>query len=197
MNLHSIKNIGLTLIILLSFNACTSETPLSSEKDLKKTSSSEIESLVQEVKSMKKTVSLQGVTRIDGDEVIISLSGKNPDKTPLNSVRIWLNYNPTIFEVININTDKSSFDLPAPGENAYDQSLGLIKLGRSKTNEPITDETFSVAEIHLERLQPGLTLIDVFNYQEDVSGNTQILTLIDESPKNILLKPDTPFITIQ
>lgn len=157
--------------------------------------SSEGAARIQEAQSLKKTVSMKLVEVPESDNVKLQLVLENPEKEPITSFQAWLTYNPDHLEGVAIHTDESPFELMAPYENDFDDAMGLIMVGRS-TKSPITDEEIVALELELNKLSEGVTMIEAYDYKQDLTGHTSVNKVENEAAFNVLLKPDSPLISI-
>lgn len=73
---------------------------------------------------------------------------------------------------------------------------GLIKIGRSRTGESIDLAEINVAEVVVEKLQTGATVLNFYDYHEDYSGHTTVNAILDGEIYNVLKKPELPAIVL-
>lgn len=116
----------------------------------------------------------------------------NPEQKPIVSAQTWLAYNPQDLKILEIDSANSNFELFAPGENEFDQTLWLIKIGRSKQAAQINQSEILVTQLTVEKQTENLTTLDFYNYHEDVTGNTNVNLSQNDQVYNVLIKPNTP-----
>ena len=144
----------------------------------------------------KKDVVLKLKSELIEDVVNIKIVLENPSKKPISSSQIWLSYNPDHLEGNTINTVNSPFALTAPYDNTFDNINGLAMIGRAN-NEPITDPFINFAEITFNIKTDMTAMIDAYDYRNDLSGHLSANMMIDGKPYNVLLKPESPLLTIK
>ena len=150
---------------------------------------------IAEAQEMIKTVTLSLTQIEDEKDIVVRLSLNNPEKKPITSVEAWLAYNPSVLEGGSIDTNNTPFEMVAPYINGFDQAFGLVMLGRSNS-EPISDKEITVADIHFKRIGEGAAMIEAYDYRQDLEGHTSANMMVDGTPFNILLKPETPLVII-
>ena len=69
-------------------------------------------------------------------------------------------------------------------------------IGRSASNE-IIKSTIIVAEVVFDLLKNETTMLDVYDYTEDLSGHTSVNIILEDTPYNVLKKPMSPILIIQ
>lgn len=149
---------------------------------------------IEEARDLVKNVSLK-LSEKEGEDLVLVLSLDNSEKRPLTSAQVWLAYNPDLLKGVSIDTSASDFELTAPYDNDFDQELGLVMLGRS-TATPLKDKEIKVAEITFERIGEGTAMVEAYDYRPDLSGHTSANIMVDGNPLNVLLKPQTPLLTL-
>lgn len=112
-------------------------------------------------------------------------------------MRSWLSYNPNDLKIIKIDTENSDFNLSAPGEDKVDSEKGLIKIGRSNTAETVNSKEIKIANITVEKLQTGATLIDFYDYHKDQSGHTNANMLLEGKIYNLAKKTLSPALVLE
>lgn len=113
----------------------------------------------------------------------------NPQQEPVTSVESWLSFNPKWFKGIKFEPNETQFELTAPYQNGFDQTQGLMKLGRS-TAQPVTDEQIVLATFSFQVLDQNQPLIiEPYDYRYDLKGHNSVNKMIGKMPVNILLKP--------
>ena len=107
-----------------------------------------------------------------GDELDFDISISNPNLQSVDSVRVWLSYDPVILEGININVS-DSFPAVTPGESDFDTENGYVMIeARNDT------ENSNVNEVETYILSDPLgSLHVVFSNndldEEDEGGTTE------------------------
>lgn len=150
---------------------------------------------IEAAQEMKKNVSLM-LTEVEGQkDIVVRLTLNNPEKKPITSAQAWLTYNPDVLQGVSMNTDVSAFELMAPYDNDFDHDLGFVMLGRSSTS-PVTDAEIVIAEIHFEKIADGAAMIEAYDYKHNLLGHTSANMMLDGTPINILLKPQSPLLII-
>ncbi len=155
-----------------------------------------INDLVDTAKAVTKEVKLVLDNEKSRDELRIVIKLDNPNKKPITSVQSWLSYNPDDLKGKEIDTKNSAFSLTAPYNNTFDENNGLMMLGRSNP-DPVNDESITVATVIFEVLEDATLAVDAYDYREDLSGHTSVNVLVDGTPYNILVKPDSPTLLIE
>lgn len=181
--MKSIKILIATALIMFASNALAGCTPKSaSEAGIQR---------IAEAQEMKKTVILSLRKADDQNGLTFDLMLLNPDEKPLTSVQTWLSYNPDLLKGVSIDTSASAFGLTAPYVNDFDQEAGLLTLGRSNAS-PVSDKEIRVARVYFEKRHDGVVMIEAYDYRPDLEGHTSANMMVDGSPVNVLLKPQTP-----
>jgi len=165
-------------------------------KSDQKTSKTVIEKFVMKAVAAKKEVKLVLKADHQANQVNVTLTLENPNLKPITSAQTWLSYNPLALKGASINTKDSAFDLMAPYDNTFDENNGLVMVGRGST-KPLTGKSIKVAELTFDVLGGGATMIDAYDYQENLSGHTSVNTVVNGEPFNILLKPNSPALIIE
>lgn len=156
-----------------------------------------IEEYLRKASEVKKDVKMVlESSKKEEEEVRISIYLENPEKKPLTSVQSWFSFNPSKLKGKEILTSDSLFTLPAPYSNAFDNIDGLVMIGRSNP-EPVTQGRVKVAEMVFEVVKQGVTMMDVYDYREDLNGHTTVNTMLDGRPVNILKKPEMPILVLE
>lgn len=125
-----------------------------------------------------------------GEEFSVDIVLENPDFQKVISVRSWLDYDPMMLEVLNIETDDSPFTLSAPGEDNVSVSEGRVKIGRSNITGGMIDAESTVATVKFKVLAQyaSSTTIDFYDYQVSELGHTSVNIIDGGFPLNILSK---------
>ena len=183
--------IATAMIIFLSsfLNGCTSE------KEVNLRESAGIKT-IQLAKKIEKDVTMQLETERNDNQISVIITLDNPKQKSISSAQNWLGFNPNKLQGKKINVDSSPFTITAPYENNFDNKNGLVMIGRAN-NQPITDQAIYVAEVIFEIIETGTTMIEAYDYQDDLSGHTSVNILIDDIPYNVLVKPESPALVIQ
>jgi len=193
---------ALVIIILSSFlNGCaliekksaTNEKPAQAETVKP---ASDVQDLVKKGEAVMKDAELVLQAEKQENQVTIKISLDNPSKKPITSVQAWLSFDPAVIQGKEVNTTGSSFTIPAPYDNSFDNKNGLVMLGRSNA-EPVTAENMLVAEAVFDLVKNETVLVNAYDYREDLSGHTSVNIILDGKPYNILLAPDSPALVIQ
>ena len=136
-------------------------------------------------------------TKITSKTFKIKVLLSNPEEKEIISARTWLSYNPEDLKIIKIDTQNSDFNLAAPGEEQWDQEKWIIKIGRSNTDETVKLAEIQIAEITVEKIQTGSTIIDFYNYHEDQSGHTNVNMILNGKIYNLATKPVVPALVLE
>ncbi len=158
--------------------------------------SDEARQQIQLAETIKKEVSLSLETKKDENELRVKVIFNNPNQAPVRSVQSWLSYNPNQLKGKSVEGDNSSFLLIAPYNNTFDEAKGLVMIGRSHPDF-LTDKRLIVAEVVFESLVDSPSILDAYDYQEDLSGHTSANIIVDGKPYNILIKPKSPLKVIE
>lgn len=188
MKIDSIKIIIATAIVMAASNFLVGCSP---KQDVSEIGVERI----AEAQEMKKTVTLSLLQIDDGKDLVLRLVLKNPEKSPITSTQAWLAYNPDLLKGLSIDTKTSAFEMTAPYDNDFDEVAGLVMLGRS-TAKAVNDETITVAEIHFSKITDGVAMIEAYDHRQDLTGHTSANMMVDGTPVNILLKPQSPLLII-
>ncbi len=144
----------------------------------------------------KKDVSIRLSADKQGKEVTVKIVLDNPNEKPITSVQSWLSYAPEALKGVKINVVDSPFELTAPYDNTFDSVNGLVMLGRS-SGTPVTLKTINVAEVVFELEASTTTMVDFYDYRDDLSGHVSANMLVDGVPYNVLIAPTSPALIIQ
>jgi hypothetical protein len=150
---------------------------------------------IELARKIAKDVTIKLSSERDGDKITVKIALDNPNGKPVSSVQSWLSYDPDVLEGESINVTDSAFEFTAPYDNTFDGVNGLVMIGRANT-KPLTVKTINVAEVVFKVKTEGTTMIDFYDYQNDVSGHTSANMLLDGVPYNILLQPESPALII-
>lgn len=123
---------------------------------------------------------------ISSGSVSVSIHIQNPSRQEIKSVQSWLQFDPQILKGIKIDASTSPFDFVAPGENNFDASKGIVKIGRSTISSGISAEDILVATVSFERLSTETTQISFYNFQVGSDSNTSVRVFEDGFPVNVL-----------
>jgi hypothetical protein len=157
---------------------------------------SDIEALIEKAQSVKKDARLELEYEKEPNKVTVSILIKNPSRKPITSVQTWLSFDPTMLKGKEIDLSNSDFELPVPYETTFDNESGLMMLGRSNP-ESITDESILVAGVIFAPLKVGSTVLEAYDYREDLTGHTSANAVVDEKPYNVLMRPESPLLIIE
>jgi hypothetical protein len=127
-------------------------------------------------------------TATTGQEFDVEVYVQNPGVQNIISVRSWLQYDPSALEGVSITTSDSPFTLSAPGEDAFSESEGYVKIGRSNISGGVSDSEILVAKVRFKvRTATGMTTsISAHDYQVTELGHTSVNIIEDGFPVNIL-----------
>ncbi|MBU0578189.1 cohesin domain-containing protein [Patescibacteria group bacterium] len=151
---------------------------------------------LQAVQDVTKEVDLVLVADREGDQVTVKVMLDNPEEKPITSVQSWLSYNPKALEGKSVDFSNSDFVLSAPYENTFDEFFGLVMIGRG-TNEAVVAKSITVAEVVFDLIADGTTMVDIYDYQTNLTGHASVNMILDGFPYNILKKPESPALIIQ
>lgn len=193
--MKSIKLIVATAILILISTYLTSCKLVTPEAEVTETPPTPAESVEQAIKVIQDVTMRLSADRDDG-KVTVKIVLDNPNGKSITSVESWLSYDPDALKGDRIEVADSPFDFTAPYENTFDEINGLVMIGRANS-EPISTKTINVAEVVFELLEDGTTMIDIYDYQSDMSGHVSANMLLDGVPYNVLLKPESPALIIQ
>lgn len=187
--------IATALILLFStlVSGCQVVQKTGSGKTAKKTV---IEEFMMRAVAVKKEVSLSLKAVRQGAQVKVSVVLENPNLEPITSAQTWLSFDPAMLQGNSINVKESAFGLMAPYDNTFDNKNGLVMLGRANP-KPVTDKAIKMAELVFDTVKDGTTMIDAYDYQDDLSGHASANDMVNGKPFNIMLKPDSPLLIIQ
>lgn len=164
----------LTLMLLLS--GCGSETSIDAP-DLRQKVESE-RTLEKDVSFSLETVSESA------DTVIVRILLQNPSQQNLVSLRSWLTFPAGMLEGKEMTLAKNSFfQLTAPGENTFDNVLGMAKIGIA-LDENFSDETTEVATVSFLKKQEGTAPVSFFDAH--AKGHTDALISFEGELRSVL-----------
>ncbi|MBN2096000.1 hypothetical protein JW752_01220 [Candidatus Peregrinibacteria bacterium] len=155
-----------------------------------------VEKLAEKARAAQKSVNLAFKAEREEGQVTVTINLNNPEGKPITSVQSWLSFDPNRLYGKEIKTDDSAFSLIAPYNNTFDNENGLMMLGRANP-DPLTDKTIKVAEVVFDVRGEGATMIDVYDYQDDLSGHASANSIIEGKPYNLLKKPNSPALIIE
>jgi len=199
------KNIAIAALLILIastlLNGC--ETPkLSIEKKATAPATSvtlnesQIQELVKKAEAVKKEVKMVFEGTKADNQITVKIKLDNPNQKPITSVQAWLSFDPKILQGKKLNTADSAFTLVAPYDNAFDNTNGLVMLGRSN-QESITDKTIVVADVVFNLVKNETVMLEAYDYRDDLSGHTSANAIVDGKPYNVLIKPDSPALVVE
>jgi len=180
----------LTLGVLLS--GCQVVEP----KQGKVSKKTVIEAFVLKAVAAKKEVRLALKADRQGDKLKVTVTLENPNLKPVTSVQTWLSFDPSKLQGKTVEARSSAFGLMAPYANTFDNENGLVMLGRSNS-QPVAEKSTVVAVLSFDIVKPGVTTLDAYDYQDDLSGHTSANVLEGGKPFNVLQKPDSPLLIIE
>ena len=162
-----------------------------SEADLK-----EIQEKINKAKAAKKEVTMSLKAKKERGTVTVKITLANPKQKPITSVQTWLSFDPGKLHGSKVDTANTDFSLMAPYDNTFDDTNGLVMIGRSNP-DPLTSTSITVAEVVFDIVDEGTTMIDVYDYRRDLSGHASVNALVDGTPFNVLVKPESPALIIE
>lgn len=111
----------------------------------------------------------------------------NPERVPIQSIRSWVQFDPSTTRIRDLGIVESRFGLFAPGERSIDQHEGFVMLGAA-AQRPITDEKilFATFTVRTDGDSAGLNFYD---WREGGDGHTAVLSLQEDSVVNIVRLP--------
>jgi hypothetical protein len=124
-----------------------------------------------------------------GDELDFDISISNPNLQSVDSVRVWLSYDPVILEGISIHVS-DSFPTVTPGESDFDTENGYVMIeARNDTEDSNEDDSILVARVRflVKETSPAGTPISFYDPQD--GGHTSISSIINEVETYILSDP--------
>ncbi|MBU1017598.1 hypothetical protein KKA33_01060 [Patescibacteria group bacterium] len=155
-----------------------------------------IEKVVETARAAQKSINLAFKAERENGQVTVTVTLNNPENKLVTSVQSWLSFDPSRLYGKEIKTGDSAFSLIAPYDNTFDNENGLVMLGRANP-DPLTDKTIKVAEVVFDIKGEGATMIDVYDYKDDLSGHTSANSVIEGKPYNILKRPNSPALIIE
>lgn len=198
--------IGLTLILVLNTSCRFTdvEVPQDNGETQKEavidkeaiTPKEEIKKRIEEAK-IKPALSAEfelETKQVDKFTTIATIFVLNPEQVAIQSVQSWLTYNPENIMAAKIDTSNSAFNVAAPDENTIEPLFGLIKIGRSQSEDAITETKIEVAKVVFTKNKEQKDMdafIDFYDYQEE-GGHSQIHILEDGTVFNIAKPPVSP-----
>lgn len=183
---------ALILILGIFLAGCQVVEP-NQGKVSKKTS---IEAFIMKAVAAKKEVRLALKADRQGDKLKVTVTLENPNLRPVTSVQSWLSFDPSKLQGGSIETRNSAFSLMAPYSNTFDNENGLVMLGRANP-QPVEEKSTLVAVLSFDIVKGGVTTLDAYDYQDDLSGHTSANVLENGKPFNVLQKPDSPLLIIE
>lgn len=125
-----------------------------------------------------------------GDEVVVDVVLKNPERQKVISVRSWLKYDPAQLTALGVMSSDSLFTLSAPGEDGVDAPNGLVKIGRSNIGGGVTEPETVVATVKFKvKTASAVTAkISAHDYQVTELGHTNVNIIDQGFPVNVLSK---------
>ena len=186
----------LILIITSLLSGCSSAEKITEETAPAEVTSPAIESLVKKAEAVQKDAKLILQADKSGNQLKVKVSIDNPSSKPVTSVQAWLSFDTSVLSGSTINTEGSAFDIRAPYEKDFDNTSGLVMLGRSNSS-PVTDKQIYVGEVDFSVIGDSTIFINAYDYRDDLSGHSSANVIVDGQPYNILQKPESPALVIQ
>lgn len=196
--MNSAKIIIATVVIILLtsiLSSCSSEQIVSNGQALVNDQASPAE-VIKMARELTKEVSINLESEIEDNTVVVKIMLDNPENKPITSVESWLSYNPKALKGVSVSAENSPFEFTAPYNNTFDNEMGLLMIGRG-SNKPINDKEILVAELTFEILSKGTTMLDVYDYKQDLSGHASVNMMYNGFPYNILIQPQSPVLIIE
>lgn len=81
-----------------------------------------------------------------GDTLELDIVITNPSRQPIQSIQSWLEYDETVLKGVDVRI-ADTFPLVAPGEQSFDASQGIVKLGASNVTGGVSEYEFSFARV--------------------------------------------------
>ena len=166
---------------LLLLTSCGAEKEQSSGSTLKHSTAPDTLSARLELRLLEER---QGTSTIG---IVIH----NPERVPVQSVRSWIQFNPSSMRVQNLGIVESRFALFAPGERTIDRREGFVKLGAA-AQSPITDEEIVFATFTVRADSGDVpSALSFYDWREEGNGHTAVLSLKEDSVQNIVRLPSS------
>jgi hypothetical protein len=111
----------------------------------------------------------------------------NIDKTPIRAVRMWLSYDPSVLEGVEIKMNPA-FSLTYPGELDFFPTEGYAKIATSmEKGEVLTDQMIVIARIKFKVLDAPTTstLLSFYDASGTVDAHTAVMSGTDTSITNV------------
>ena len=142
------------------------------------------------------SLSFQKKESSEKNQVEVNVWIVNEKEQELSSVQAWVSYSTSALKGLSLEIPKSSLlTLSAPGENTFDAQAGIAKIGISlEGGNTINEKEILIATLVFEKLpEGGLASLEFFNVGDD--GNTRVIALTDNGPRNVLvLEGNAPFV---
>jgi hypothetical protein len=151
---------------------------------------------IEDGRKVMKDVSMKLTSDKQDKTVTVNVVLDNQNQKPITSVESWLSYDPKTLKGIKIDTSGSLFALTAPYSNTFDAVNGLVMIGRSN-NTPVSDQTINVVKVVFELIGDNTTMVDIYDYQNDLTGHASANMMLEDTPYNVLIKPESPALIIQ
>lgn len=114
---------------------------------------------------------------------------ENPARVPIQSVRAWLAFDPSLATVRNLVIEDQRFFLFAPDEKNIDTSLGFVKIGAA-VREPIIDPVVTLASMDVSPRRSDVPPVFTFHdWREEGDGHSAVLSFENGKLHNILSAP--------
>lgn len=173
--------IGLALIS----TACSSEAPaVPTDGDKTSLKGIMLKNMIADLKSQPaKDAEFELIAeQVDSVNTVVTILANNPSAQAVTGAQAWLTY-PESITAVKIDTSNSAFDIAAPNEDDIDRDAGIVKIGRSKTGDPVNATQLELAKVVFAK-KPGsqLALIDF------LAGHMQINVVQDNDSYNIALQ---------
>ena len=189
-------NILIAAAALILFSGLLSgceDTPQSQENATKEPVSLKT---IEDGRKLIKDVSIKLTSEKQDKTVTVNVVLDNPNQKPITSVESWLSYDPKTLKGIEIDVSGSQFELIAPYDNTFDAVNGLVMIGRSN-NVPVSGQAINIAKVVFELIGDNTTMVDIYDYQNDLTGHISANMMFDGVPYNVLTKPESPALIIE
>jgi len=188
--------IAAILIIIIASLVSGCGTTQKSANQVQPVVSGSVQNAVKKAAAVGKNIKMDFISEKSDNQVKVKIYLDNPSAQPVTSVQSWLSFDPNVISGKEINTKNSEFSLSAPYEQDFDNTNGLVMLGRSNPT-PVTDKKLFVAEVIFDLLKNETVMVNAYDYRDDLTGHTSVNMMLDGKPYNILQKPESPALIIQ
>ncbi len=123
-----------------------------------------------------------------GDMVDLDIVLSNPSAQPIQSVQSWLEYNPKTLKGLEVRIS-DSFPLVAPGEQAFSEESGRVKIGASNVSGGMKESEIVFARVKFEVLKESEEILTVGFHEFSLlgqEGKTKVLVIEEGRTANVL-----------